>query len=54
MQSINSIVDFCPHLGSFCYFSHNDLSEVVVNHLKTARGEIWLKRSEKNHKNLPR
>ena len=20
--SINSIVDFCPHLGSFCCFSH--------------------------------
>ena len=21
-QSINFIADFCPHLGSFCYFSH--------------------------------
>ena len=27
------------------------LSEVAVNHLKTARGEIWPKRSEKNNKN---
>ena len=35
------------------------LSEVAVNHLKKARGEIWLKRSErrnntKNPKKLPR
>ena len=26
------------------------LSEVVVNHLKNARGEIWPKRSEKKQK----
>ena len=30
------------------------LSEVAVDHLKKARGEIWPKRSEKNNKKLPR
>ena len=28
------------------------LSEVAVNHLKKARGEIWPKRSEKKHKKI--
>ena len=47
---------FCPHLGSFCVVRLQDsalLSEVAVNHLKKARGEIWPKRSEKKkqHKN---
>ena len=35
---------FCPHLG-WVFF----LSEVAVNHLKKARGEIWPKRSERNN-----
>ena len=63
---INFIAEFCPHLGSFLLFSSlrfgqisrlQDsafLSEVAVNHLKTARGETWPKRIEKNNKKLPR
>ena len=48
---------FCPHLGRFffffffcvcCFFFHY-VSEVTVNHLKKARGEIWPKRSERRN-----
>ena len=49
---------FCPHLVSFCVVSSfttfrpnftSGLSEVVVNHLKKARGEIWPKLSERRN-----
>ena len=43
MRLLNLRINFFIYYGLF-------LSEVAVNHLKKARGEIWPKRSERRNK----